>query len=221
MIPIAGVLSRTELVAQAPSATPEQLERLHAILARPEFQSAEGGARLEHLLAPLRNAILSFLLNLVRSIAPGLEGSGDLLRVVGITVAVVVSAAALLAFVRIARGSMAAEAELRPAELRRAPSAEEELALARGYAAAGELRRAIHHQYVAVLRRLDERGALRFDASMTNREHLGRAAASPGLAASLEPLVLAFDRLWYGQPSCSAAEYEAFSTLAARAWHTA
>ena len=210
--------ARIAALGQAPSASPEQLERLRAILARPEFQAGEGGARLEDLLAPLRNAILSFLLNLVRGVAPGVQGADDLWRVLGAAAAVLVSLAALVAFVRIARGSMAAEAELRRTELRRAPTAEEELALARRYAAAGELRRAIHHHYVAVLRRLDERGALRFDASMTNREHHGRAAGSPPVAATLEPLVAAFDRLWYGQASCSPAEYEAFSALAARAW---
>jgi hypothetical protein len=208
-------------LAQAAAATPEQLERLREILARPEFETAEDGAALESLLARLMSALRSLLANLFPGPGPNIGGAGDLLEALWIGLALLVCGIALFVFVRAARGALASEAELRGAAPIGPPTADAELALARRHAEAGDLRRAVHHHYVAVLRRLDERGALRFDAALTNREHLGRAGSTPGVVEALEPLVAAFDRLWYGQTACSASEYQEFRALAERAWQGA
>src|SRR5439155_14428171 len=75
-------------------------------------------------------------------------------------------------------------------------------------AAAGDYRRAIRYRYLATMLGLDEADRLRFDRALTNLEHLGRAPAP--LRAPLRPLVLTFDRIWYGGSPASADEYRQY-----------
>src|SRR5690606_15535276 len=115
---------------------------------------------------------------------------------------------------RLARGSVADDADLSVPGVTRAPRAADELARAYALAQAGRSRQALHHHYRAVLLRLDERNNLPFDDALTNRELLPRLTAPPEVAAPFAELVARFDRLWYGQPDCSAEEYAAFARLA-------
>ena len=80
---------------------------------------------------------------------------------------------------------------------------------------------AVHHQYLAVLLRLDERDHLPFNGALTNRELVPRLGTSPELAAVFGDLVATFDRLWYGQATCTLEEYAAFAQLAERVWTAA
>jgi hypothetical protein len=139
--------------------------------------------------------------------------------IVGIGLVIVLVAGFLL--YRLARGSMAGDADLTVATPGRSPRAAEELARARGLAQAGRARQALHHHYRAVLLRLDERDHLLLDSALTNRELLPRLADRPELAAPFGELVVRFDRLWYGQADCSPEEYAAFAQLADRVWHGA
>lgn len=213
--------------AQAPAgqagaaAGPEQLAALREILARPEFWDGEGGAAWLEAFKPLRTLLAALVLNLARGLAALQRASGDAPEYALVVVALVVAGLAGVAFWRLAGGTLAAEAELETAGGSALPTAEHELTLAGAAARDGRWRQAIHHRYLAVLRRLDERGLLRFDGSLTNLEYLDRASDSPGLSGALTPLVRAFDRLWYGQVECSARDYDAFGALADRAWRTA
>jgi hypothetical protein len=202
----------------AQPASPEQLETLQQILARPEFQAAEGRGLLDRLFDPLRVAFQSALRQLARLVYELLAGGGeggDLTRWV---LALAIVAGASVAVVRFSRGGLAPEAALAEAAGGGRPGAQAELERAAALARAGDLRGALHHRYLAVLRRLDERGLLIFDDALTNTELLPRVAGDPTVAAALRPLVAAFDALWYGQSTCTPEEYARFSALADQAW---
>jgi hypothetical protein len=79
-------------------------------------------------------------------------------------------------------------------------------------AAAGDFRRAIRYRYLATMLALDEAGHLRFDRALTNREHLRRAPVA--LRDPLRPLVLTFDRTWYGGLPAGADDYRAYTAQA-------
>jgi hypothetical protein len=64
------------------------------------------------------------------------------------------------------------------------------------------------------MRRLDERGQLCFDQTLTNQEVL-RQVTAVELASRLAPLVATFDRVWYGVRALERADYEAFAAQAA------
>jgi hypothetical protein len=85
-----------------------------------------------------------------------------------------------------------------------------EAALARGSA-----RDAIHELYLYVLRSLASREVLRYDAALTDRELLVRAAAIPN-ADALGDLVALYERAWFGLREPDVAEAERARALARR-----
>ena len=215
-----GISSRNAVAQTEPPtvATPEQIAALREVLARPEFGSAAGRGVLDRLLDPARSVVRWVVAEIIRLIGRLLDGNGAAVSYATVAVGVAVTAAAGLMVRRLLRGTLATEAALAGAGPTRPVRADEELARARSLAEAGDLRAAIHHRYLAVLRRLDERGLLRFDRALTNRELLPRVPADAAVATSLAPLVARFDRLWYGQSTCSREEHEEFARLADRVW---
>ncbi len=212
-----------------PSATPEQLADLAAILARSEFQAARQRSLLAEWLAPFRDWLTWLFRELGRWLSQwlgwGFETGGDGLSLAVVLLAMAVSLVVVVGAALIARrligGSVVRDAALADLGVAGAPRASDELARARELARAGDMRRAVHHQYRAVLLRLDERDHLPFDGALTNRELLPRLTAAPELSRPFAELVSRFDRLWYGQTDCSAEEYAAFAELAERVWHAA
>jgi hypothetical protein len=85
-----------------------------------------------------------------------------------------------------------------------------EAALARGSA-----RDAIRELYLYVIRSLASRELVRYDAALTDRELLVRAAAIPN-ADALGDLVALYERAWFGLREPDAAEAERARTLARR-----
>jgi hypothetical protein len=150
-----------------------------------------------------------------------LRAGGDAVPIGLALVSLAIVAVAGVVVRRALRGALASNAALGTGRPSGPPRATDELAAARTFAAAGDARRAVHHQYLAVLLRLDERDHLPFDGALTNRELLPRLDAAPELADPFAALVAMFDRLWYGQPSCSLEEYAAFAKLADRVWAAA
>ena len=199
--------------------TSEQLAVLERVLARPEFQLDEGRSALDRLLDPVRSVLRAAWLTVARWLVEHLSGeAGKAVGGVGAWLAAGLVGLGLVIVLRLSRGTLAAQVRLAATSSAGPPRAEAELARAERLAAAGDLRGAVHHRYLAVLRRLDERDLLRFDQALTNRELLPRAATRPTMQVALVPLVEQFDRLWYGQSSCSPAEYATFVQLANRAW---
>ncbi|RPI96213.1 MAG: DUF4129 domain-containing protein [Chloroflexi bacterium] len=61
-----------------------------------------------------------------------------------------------------------------------------------------DFRAAIRYLYLASLLSLDERGVIRYDPALTNREHLQQLANRPQLYQRMQAVVDIFDRIWYG-----------------------
>jgi uncharacterized protein YggT (Ycf19 family) len=209
----------------APAATPEQLARLDEVLARSEFQVSLGGSIVQRYLDALRAWVWSWIVWLLEPLLAlfreNQEAVSPILVFGLIAISLVIVIGGLILLRRLSRGSMAGNSTLVDfAETGRLRAADE-LARARQHAESGDPRQAIHHTYLAVLLRLDEREHLTFDGALTNRELLPRLTAAPELAEPFAALVTAFDRLWYGQQTCSPEEYAAFRELADHVWKAA
>ncbi len=72
---------------------------------------------------------------------------------------------------------------------------------AQALSAAGDFRAAVRYLYISSLLLLEERGLLRYNRSLTNREVLRSVANQPSLAAPLKDVVDVFDQVWYGYHS--------------------
>ena len=72
-------------------------------------------------------------------------------------------------------------------------------------------REAVRTLYLAVLSLLHGRQLLRFEPTRTNGEYVQQVRlapqAPPALHAVFEEFTTFFERKWYGDPSCDAAEY--------------
>jgi len=57
---------------------------------------------------------------------------------------------------------------------------------------------------------LEERGVLRYDRTLTNREVLEAVPTGSPLRGRLAPVVQTFDRVWYGFDEIDQAAFDAF-----------
>lgn len=78
--------------------------------------------------------------------------------------------------------------------------------LARG----GDYRTAVRYLYLSSLLWLDERGLLRYDRALTNREYLDRLGDNVELRSRLAPIIDTFDRVWYGYAPLDAESFAAY-----------
>ena len=78
-------------------------------------------------------------------------------------------------------------------------------------AANRDYRTAIRYLYLSSLLTLDERGLIRYDATLTNREHLRQIDDQPQLLTLLRPIVAAFEDVWYGYAPVDEALYQRYS----------
>jgi hypothetical protein len=177
----------------------EELQRLHDILNNPPF--------VDGPLQRIWRYVLELLGRLLGSVSP--QGDG---RWVVIVVGLVVATVVLFSLVRSVRSTLAHEARVPQAPADDAPATSEEaLASAQSFAAASDYRNAMRQLYLATLIALDERGLLRYDRSLTNRETL-RAVhrTNTALAIELDPVIDAFDRTWYGFAPVDARMFEVY-----------
>jgi hypothetical protein len=191
------------LALPAAHVDPADREKLRELLARPPFSQPV----TDDWLARLIDDVLSRLLG------GAARGMFDLRYVVA-AFGIVVTVLVLVYFVVSLRRSGASEAVFR-AE----PTADEltqTAAAAFGgvqrYVAAGDYRSAVRLLYLGTLLRLDERGLLRFDRSLTNREYLRVVAGSPAIRDALRPVVETFDRTWYGFGPMDAGDFARYQT---------
>ncbi len=191
-------------------------EALNRILARPEFQwQPEQPSLLEQWLQRIREWIWELIQRLLAR-TDALETDSPIVYVLtGLTVAVL---AVVLVFV--ARGllrNLITEAQA-PAEAQSGDenlTAEAALLRAQSLSGEGDYRAAVRYLYLSTLLLLEERGLLRYNRSLTNREYLRSVAHLPGLAARLRQVVEVFDRVWYGfQPLDQAAYAEYAANVA-------
>ena len=76
--------------------------------------------------------------------------------------------------------------------------------------AAHDYRSAIRYLYLASLLKLDERGLIHYDRTLTNREHVRQITGNPQLVEALQPVVNTFDRVWYGFAPVDEPHYQDF-----------
>jgi len=179
---------------------PAVFAALDAVLARPEFQPARPDS-IEGFISDLLRWLLS---------PPGGGGQigANLVAVVGMLLVLAVLGALIYNLWRTVVPHTALPVAGDQAGERL--SARGALAQAGILAASGDYRAAIRHLYLSTLLLLDERRALRYDRSLTNREVLAQVAGDEALAERLRPVVEEFDRVWYGFAPVDEAEYEAY-----------
>jgi Domain of unknown function (DUF4129) len=177
---------------------PADREKLRALLAQPPFSQPVVDDSLTRWIDEL-------LARIFGGAARGAFNLGPAIVVIGVVLAVAV----LVSFVFALRRTGASEAVLPRADAsgEQAPTASEAFSGAQRYVAAGDYRSAVRLLYLGTLLRLDERGLLRFDRSLTNREYLRAVAAFPSIRDALRPVVETFDRTWYGFGPLSAGEF--------------
>jgi hypothetical protein len=73
-----------------------------------------------------------------------------------------------------------------------------------------DYRAAIRYLYLASLLLLDERGVLRYDATLTNRELLRQVNNKSAMYELLRSVVQTFDRVWYGFATVDESLYQDF-----------
>jgi Domain of unknown function (DUF4129) len=201
-----------DALAQPPGAAPaDALDRLDALLRAPPY-----GTRDPAAASPPPAWLLAFLEWLVRLIEAMLTPFGGMAGGTGTTVAWVIASvgivALLIVVVLIARGLRRARV------VEDAPEGDPEANLtaraaidqASSIARAGDYRTAVRFLYLAALLRLDERGLLRYDRALTNREHLDRLRDNPPLQAALARVVDTFDNVWYGSRAIDQAAFEQY-----------
>jgi hypothetical protein len=130
---------------------------------------------------------------------------------------VLVLAAVIFFFVRSLRANLVAEAELEEAINGGKLSPSAALKQAQQLAAGADYRSAVRFLYLATVLALDERGLLRFDKALTNREVLRQSSTNEQLKGELSPVVETFDRVWYGLVPISDEQYREYESQVARA----
>ncbi len=190
----------------------QDLKDLERILARPEFQwQTRQPSWLEKWWQDLKDRFWRFVARLLGRTAITVDGSlvTYVLTGVGILALALVLAFALRGVLAnfVAEAEAEADAEA-SGELLTADSA---LRRAQTLSAAGDYRTAVRYLYLSSLLLLEERGLLRYDRSLTNREYLRSVAHLPELASTLRDVVEVFDRVWYGYQLLDAAAYARYA----------
>lgn len=180
------------------------------ILSQPEFNYTPDEPNfLQRLWQNIRQAVEDFFLGLFPEGSTFRLPLGNLLVVLAAVLVMAVLAYALRGFLSdiTANAAVSAEDEL-GGELLTADLA---LQRAQELSTGGDFRTAVRYLYLSALLLLEERGLLRYDRSLTNREYLRSVAHRPELAATLREVIDVFDRVWYGFQTLTTSEYEAYA----------
>jgi hypothetical protein len=199
-----------DALAQPPSAAPaDARDRLKQLLDRPPFKQPEAtpapawwtdfwswvGRVLESLFRPVG-----------RAASVSAEPIAWAIGIVGLILLLGVIAY----IVRGLRRGMVADASAADDDPEANLTAKTALEQAGGLARGGDYRTAVRYLYLSALLWLDERGALRYDRALTNREYLERVRENSALSARLAPVVETFDRVWYGHLPIDAETFAAY-----------
>lgn len=194
---------RAALADPPVSATDAELAKLHEIYAQPPFVQSP----VENFFRQLLRQLNQWFEDLLNRADNSVRVPTDLVTWLGIGVTLFVAAAFFITL----RRNLAAEAELQtPEEADAVTTSRAALSHARKLASAGDYRSAVRMLYLATLLTLDERGRLRYDKSLTNREYLRAVKDAPPLADALRPIVETFDKTWYGFENVTPEQFEKF-----------
>jgi hypothetical protein len=192
---------RDALAESLVEVSPADVAMLAGILSRPPFM------RSENWYDSILRAISDFIERLFRNTTSGVFDARDLI----ILFAAIVVVAVLVYFLRNLRRSLVAEESLPPALMEQeARTPAEAFDNAQRFASAGDYRSAVRQLYLATLLTLDQRGRIKYDPTLTNREYLHQASNDARTTAALQPIVETFDRTWYGFEPISVQEFDAY-----------
>lgn len=189
---------------------PQYGEKLAAVLSAPEFQWVEKQpSRLEEWWQRLRERFWAWISKLFG----GEDGTIEVnVPPPSILVTIGGSLALLLVLYYILRelnANFVTERAINPddAEDDAALTATTAMKRAQTLSASGDYRTAIRYLYLSALLALDERGVLRYDRTLTNREYIRTLEKRPLLARTFGSIVGVFDRVWYGKQPVDADAY--------------
>jgi hypothetical protein len=181
-------------------------QQLSTILNNPPFAEAERGNLLLALLDWFFS-LLDRLLAPIDSIGPGPR---NLLGWIVAGLGGLLVAAVLIYWLRGLGATMRQEAHAAVDDPAAGLSARQALQQADERAVGGDYRSGVRYLYLAALLQLDERGLLRYDRALTNREYLLKLEVNPQLRERLQPIVETFDRVWYGYVPLDAEGFAAY-----------
>ncbi|MCB0018862.1 MAG: DUF4129 domain-containing protein [Anaerolineales bacterium] len=182
-------------------------DELTAVLSDNRFNYEE---QEPNLLQRLQNWFLNGLNQLLARLFGGAASLqiGNLLTLLLVPVLLVVLALVVRAVLR----DFVSEAELAEAlEREQILTADSALSQAQNHSQEGDYRTAVRYLYLSCLLSLEERGLLRYDRSLTNREYLRSVAHVPELAGVLQDVVNIFDRVWYGYQPITPETYDRYA----------
>ncbi len=191
------------------------LAALTDILARPEFQwQAEQPNPIQQFIQDILRRINNAYIRFLEWLFP--DTGGVIALPFELIFTIIGSVLLIIIFIYIFRGTwgnLIAEAENGThGDGETAPlTADAARQRARELSQAGDHRTAIRYLYLASLLLLEERGLLRYDRALTNRETLRSVANRPDLAAPLQEVVETFDRVWYGYQDVDEPTFEHYA----------
>lgn len=192
-----------------PQHRPPDSETLARILARPEFQWPE---EQPSPLAGWWRRLWERFWTLVRGLSAGEGWGATILQFLLPGLAALALLAALAYALRGVLAGFVSESEMDAvAEGGESLTAAAALKRAQALSGAGDYRTAVRYLYLSSLLLLEERGLLRYDRSLTNREYLRSVAHMPQLAAVFRDVVEVFDRVWYGFQPLDQAQYDRYA----------
>lgn len=177
--------------------------KLRDILNRPPFKTNA----VENPLNQLLQQISAWLERLLGNAVTGVFNLRDVILLFGF----ILIAGILVYFMHGLAINLAPEAQAPTDDSAETPlTATSAFAHAQQFTKQGDYRSAVRQLYLATILLLDERGLLRYDRALTNREYLRAVAREPQVLAALQPIVETFDRTWYGFESISREDFEAY-----------
>ncbi|MDQ3854967.1 MAG: DUF4129 domain-containing protein [Chloroflexota bacterium] len=205
---VAQLAELNRLLQRTQPAAPDPAQRasLREVLADPAFAPDPPRNWFQRLMADLSRR-LSDLLSRLR-LGPGTSEGLSAVQYLLLGIAVLALVAVLLLLLRsLPRRSPPAEGS-DPGAATPPLTSEGMRARAAELAQVGDYRAAVRATFVALLLYLSEHGKLRYNRSMTNREHLASIGEGSTLRQQLQPIVARFDDVWYGDARVTAGDYE-------------
>jgi hypothetical protein len=197
----------------------QALVQLHAILARPEYQTSDGQPWWEQLLRPVWDLVLYGIARLIEAIVNAGTGREGPVGIVALVVCALLVGVVSVYLIRAVGISVRREDALQSQTLAERRERSERLwQTAQQLAGSGQWSDAIRVVYLSALYALDERALLHVESSLTNREH-ARALerGHPELAATFAPVVERYDAVRYGGVPASSTTFDDLSELVQRA----
>jgi hypothetical protein len=178
------------------AAAPDAQQRLATLLSQPPFADPPASSGWFGQVLDWLFELLARIFEPVADVAPA---AGTPLSWISLALAALLIGGVIFYWLRGLRRAMARDANLQHDDDPEANlTASAAMQQAQSIARVGDYRSAVRLLYLSALLWLDERGMLRYDRALTNREYLERLGDNTALRARLSPIIETFDRVWYG-----------------------